>query len=191
MKVSRQVIMKADTFAVGDQIKVKLDGFGKFTATAQAITEKGTLFFMDDCVAKAQMNATNTNEGGFLASDLCRWMNTVLYAALPAKLRNRIVQDADGNFLTLPTYGQVFGCDNDDTWDQENIEIDQVQQLPLMKNRKNRVCDCNGDWCWYWLQNPLKKEMSSAHFAGVASRGSAGANGASNSAGVRPAFLIA
>ena len=191
MKVLRKVKMKVDTFAVGDQITVKLEGFGKFTATAQEVTEKGTLFFFDDCVAERPMNERNTNEGGFNASDLCKWMNTMLLAAFPAKIRNRMVQDASGNFVTLPTYGQVFGCDTDDEWDKENIVIDPVQQLPLMANRKNRVCDCNGDWCWYWLQNPLKQECSSASFADVSYFGTANYRSASGSRGVRPAFLIA
>ncbi len=188
MKVFRKVKTKTDTFSVGDQIIVKLDGFGKFTATAQKETENGILFFFDDCVAERPMNEKNNEE--FNASDLCKWMNTILLAAFPSKIKNRLMQDISGNFLTVPTYGQVFGCDAEDEWDKENIIIDSIQQLPLMANRKNRICDYKSDWCLYWLQNPLKQKCNSASFASVDSNGTVGYTKVSTSIGVRPAFTI-
>ena len=187
MKVKRTVTMKASNFEIGDQITVKLYGYGKFTATAHEITDKGTLFIFDDCVCAKPMNNENTNEGGYLESDLRKFVTQDLLKAFPDKLLARMVKDDNGDLLSIPTYGQIFGKDWDDEWDQKNIEIDQREQLPLMQKRKNRIADLNGEWCWYWLQNKLR---SSSDFAYVSGNGYADASGASGSRGVRPAFLI-
>jgi len=186
MKVKRTVTIKVRNFEVGDQITVKLPEYGKFTATAHEITDKGTLFIFDDCVCTRQMNEENTNEGGYLESDLRKFVTQELLKEFPDKLRMRMVKDDNGDLLSIPTYGQVFGKDWDDEWDQKNIEIDQREQLPLMEKRKNRIADLNNEWCWYWLQN---KARSSSAFARVGSYGNA-SDDASASHGVRPAFLI-
>lgn len=185
MKVKRTVTMNVNNFEVGDQITVKISEYGKFTATAHEITDKGTLLIFDDCVCKRRMNETNTNNGGFEKSELCGWMNTEFLCAFPDEIRSWMVADENDNYLTVPTYGQIFGKDWDDEWDQKNIEIDQREQLPLMEKRKNRIADLNGEWCW--LQNKLR---SSSCFAGVCDDGYAGYSDASTSGGVRPAFLI-
>lgn len=68
-----------------------------------------------------------------------------------------------------------------------NYEIDN-SQLSLFKLRHDLIVARNdaGDRWWYWLRNVV----SSSYFAHVASLGSAYCNGAANSGGVRPAFLI-
>ena len=185
--VERKEEVKTSRFLVGDKIKINLSGFGKFTATAHEITDKGTLIIFDDCVCKRRMNATDTNEGGFEKSELCSWMNAELLRAFPDEIRIRMVADENGNYLTVPTYGQIFGKDFDDEWDQANIEIDQREQLPLMKDRKNRIADLDGEWTWYWLQNVIR---SSTFFANVSGYGLADHDGASYVFGVRPAFLL-
>ena len=187
MKVKRTVTMKVNNFEIGDQITVKLSEYGKFTATAHEITDKGTLFIFDDCVCERPMNEENTNEGGYLESDLRKFVTQDLLKAFPDKLLARMVKDDNGDLLSILIYGQIFGKDCDDEWDQENIEIDQREQLPMMEKRKNRIADLNGKWCWYWLQN---KARSSSAFAGVSTGGYAGYAGASDSGGVRPAFII-
>ena len=187
MKVKRLFDTETENFEVGDKISIDLQGYGEFTATAHEITDKGTLIIFDDCVCKRRMNATDTNEGGFEKSELCSWMNAELLRAFPDEIRIRMVADENGNYLTVPTYGQIFGKDFDDNWDQANIEIDQREQLPFMKDRKNRIADLDGEWTWYWLQNVIR---SSPDFAGVAGNGRAYDNGASYVGGVRPAFLL-
>lgn len=61
MKVTRKVTFKTNEVCVGDQITVKLNGFGKFTATAQKVTDKGILFLFDEIIAKHPMNESETN----------------------------------------------------------------------------------------------------------------------------------
>lgn len=186
MKVARKVQFKTNEICVGDQIIVKLSGFGKFTATAQRVTDKGILFLFDEVIARHPMNETNinynkdTNEGGFDKSDMCRWLRETVLPAFPEKLRTRIRE------ITLPTYGEIFG--HDDFY--ENFEPDNDEQFELMKRRGNRVCDFEDDWCWWWLRNATKRSVSSACFATVGSHGGASYSAASNSPGVRPEFWL-
>lgn len=183
--VERKGEVKTSELLVGDKIKINLACLGEFTATVHEITRKGTLMIFDDCVCKRSMNETNTNEGGFEKSDLCSWMNTELLRSFPDEIRSRMVADENGNYLTVPTYGQIFGKDYPDDWHQANIEIDQREQLPLMKDRRNRIADLDGDYTWYWLQNVIR---SSASFASVNGIGVANCAGASFVGGVRPVF---
>jgi len=181
MKVLRKRELEVKNIRVGDQISIPLTGFGEFTATAQKITGKGTLFLFDDCVAEQPMNKKYTNKGGYEKSDLCKWIRDVLSVAFPENLINRI------DNLTIPTYGQMFGHDD---WYNDVMEPDDDEQLPLMKKRKNRIVDFNDDYEWYWLKNATKKEVSSSTFALVNIIGGAFCGSASYSFGVRPVFLL-
>lgn len=98
MKVLRKQEMETSNILVGDQIVIQLTGFGEFTATAQKITDKGTLFLFDDCVTEQSMNEKYTNKGGYEKSDLRKWINTILLEAFPEDIRNRISD------LSIPTY---------------------------------------------------------------------------------------
>lgn len=166
---------------VGDQIEVPLDGIGTFTATAHQITDEGILFIFNDCIACKQMNSNGGNKGGFEKSELIDWMGSTLYDAFPEELKKRL------RYITLPSYGQMFGHDE---WYEKAIEPDKDEQLPLMKIRKNRICTYENDNCWYWLRNATKKDYSSDSFANVDGDGDADWSGASADDGVRPAFLI-
>ena len=182
MKVLRKRALEVKNIKAGDQIIVQLTGFGEFTATAQKITEKGTLFLFDDCVTEQPMNNKNTNEGGYEKSDLCKWVNTILLKAFPKDMRNGISN------LSIPTYGQMFGHDD---WYDRVMAPDNDEQLPLMSKRKNRIADFNNTYEWYWLQNATKKEFSASHFANVYTSGLTFYATASASLGVRPAFVLA
>ena len=187
MKVLRKREVEVKNIQIGDQIIIPLAEFGEFTATAQKITDKGTLFLFDDCVVKQPMNnecankGNKGNKGGFEKSDLKKWIDNVLLPAFPDDLRSRIEN------LTIPTYGQIFGHD---IWYNDTLEPDNDEQFPLMTKRKNRIADFNNDYEWYWLQNATKKKVSAARFAGVGSLGYVSCSGASSYYGVRPVFLL-
>ena len=188
MKVLRKQETETSNIQMGDQIIIQLTGFGEFTATAQKITDKGTLFLFDDCVAEQPMNKKPTNEGAYEKSDLYKWINTVLLSAFPEDVRTRI------DNLTIPTYGQMFGHN---AWYALSIKPDGDEQLPLMKERKNRIADFNGNYEWYWMQNTMKsylgqhlKEVATFNFTYVDDRGYTSGIDASNSYGVRPVFLL-
>ena len=166
---------------VGDKIRLSMGDFGGFLATAQKVEGNRTLFMFDDCVAVRRMNVTNTNEGGFEGSNLCAWLETVLYPRFPDDIRNKI----EG--LGIPTYGMMFGHDD---WYREALEPDMDDQLPLMNVRKNRIVSYQNVPKWYWLRNASKNNISSATFAYVVYPGYASYAGASCSRGVRPIFWL-
>lgn len=171
-----------DDISEGDQIEIPLGNLGTFTATAQIITEDKVLFIFDDYVAKRPMNEDGGNVGGYDKSDLKKWIDTELYNMFPAVLKQRMTG------LSIPTLGEICGWD--DEWDRNHIEADGDGQLPLMKQRRNRVAYYNNDCAWGWLRNATKKEFSSAYFAFVSVNGGTNYSFASISCGVRPEFWL-
>lgn len=166
---------------VGDKTFMKLDGLGVFTATVHKVTDDKVMLIFDDYVAEKPMNATDTNNGGFEASDLNRWLHTEFVKALPYSIRARLTD------VTIPTVGEMFGWD--DKWNRDHFVADNDKQLPLMmKQRYNRVANYSIELCW--LRNATKKEFSSAYFALVRNYDSANCDRASNSHGVRPKIWL-
>ncbi len=182
IKVIRKYEKEVGNIQEGDQILIPLAEMGEFTATAYKVTDKGALFIFDEYVASRPMNKKDTNKGGFEKSDLKKWMDLVLFMAFPDWLRERITD------LSIPTVGEMFG--HEDEWDKEHFEPDTDEQLPLMKERKNRIAYLKNEWKWGWLRNAMKKEFSSAYFAFVLSNGYANYYDASYSGGVRPEFWL-
>ena len=182
MKVLRKQEIDTANIQVGDQMVIPLAELGEFTATAHKVTDEGVMFIFDDYVTSRPMNNRNTNKGGFEKSDLKKWMDTVLFMAFPEELRDKIYG------LTLPTVGQIVG--HEDEWDNKNLEPDIDEQLPLMKECKNRIACSEDQLAWGWLRNATKEEFSSADFAYVDYDGYANYLYASYSYGVRPEFWL-
>ena len=182
MKVLRKQEIETANIQVGDQVIIPLAELGEFTATAHRVTDEGVMFIFDDYVTRWPMNNRSTNKGEFEKSDLKRWMDTVLIMAFPEELRDKIYG------LTIPTVGQIVG--HEDEWDNKNLEPDIDEQLPLMKECKNRIACFEDQLTWGWLRNATKEEFSSACFAGVNNYGDAASTGASGSLGVRPEFWL-
>ena len=167
---------------VEDKTTIKLDGLGEFAATVHKVTDDKVMLIFDDYVAKRPMNESGTNKGGFEDSDLNKWLHTEFVKALPYSIRARLTD------VTIPTVGEMFGWD--DEWDRNHFEADNDKQLPLMKQKRNRVAYYNNECECGWLRNATKKEISSAFFAGVSLNGSTGYVYASTSFGVRPYGII-
>lgn len=131
------------------------------------------------------MNSDRTNKGGFNASDLCKWLKSDFLELFPDELKSHIKD------ISIPTYGQMFGHDNEfyEKFEPDNDE----QQFELMKDKKNRsFLDLNDYWCWCWLQNATKKEVSADYFARVCRHGSASCRNAGRDFGrvVLPVILL-
>lgn len=174
----------SNSYKVGDQIEINLDGFGVFdvfTATVQKVTEDSVIFMFDDCVTVMPMNGTYTNEGGYERSGLCYWINNVLGQAFPEEIRKKIMD------ISIPTYGQIFGHDK---FYNEHFESDNDEQFELMRKRSNRISDYKNKPEWFWLRNATKKETSASNFALVSGTGGAGYYNASCTGGVRPVFTL-
>ena len=182
MKALRKQKIETANIQVGDQIVIPLAELGEFTATAHKVTDEGVMFIFDNYITCRPMNNRSINKGGFEKSDLKKWMDTVLLMAFPEELRDKIYG------LTLPTVGQIVG--HEDEWDNKNLEPDSDEQLPLMKECKNRIACFEDGLTWGWLRNATKEEFSSAYFANVGLYGFTGYGDASNSCGVRPEFWL-
>lgn len=182
MKVLRKQEIETANIQVGDQIVILLAELGEFTATVHKVTDEGVMFIFDEYVTCRPMNNCSTNKGGFEKSDLKKWMDTVLFMAFPEELRDKIYG------LTIPTVGQIVG--HEDEWDNKNLEPDSDEQLPLMKECKNRIACFEDQLTWGWLRNATKEEFSSALFAFVSADGAASSYYASHSLGVRPEFWL-
>ena len=182
MKVLRKQEIDTSNIQVGDQMVIPLAELGEFTATAHKVTDEGVMFIFDDYVTRRPMNNRDTNKGDFEKSDLKKWMDTVLFMSFPEELRDKIYS------LTLPTVGQIVG--HEDEWDNKNLEADTDEQLPLMKECKNRIACFEDQLTWGWLRNATKEEFSSALFAFVSGYGNTVSYDASASYGVRPEFWL-
>lgn len=167
---------------VGDKTTIKLDGLGEFTATVHKVTDDKVMLIFDDYVTKRPINESGTNNGGFEASDLNKWLHTEFVKALPYSIRARLID------VTIPTVGEMFGWD--DEWDRNHFEADNDKQLPLMKQRRNRVAYYDNEYEFGWLRNKTKNVVSSAGFALVDGYGDADYYGASLSYGVRPEIWL-
>lgn len=167
---------------VGESIEIELDRYGKFSATLQKIEGNPFTFMFDDCIVLTSMNQEDTNKGGYRESYMERFLSTDVYNTFPEDIRKYLKE------VTLPTAGQIFGHDNE--WCNKYLVMDENEQFPLMKKRKNRIACFDDAVCWWWLQNPVKKEYSSANFAVVSAGGCTHAGNASNSDGVRPVFTL-
>lgn len=167
---------------VGDKTTIKMDGLGEFAATVHKVTDDKVMLIFDDYVAERPMNESGTNKGGFEDSDLNKWLHTEFVKALPYSIRARLTD------VTIPTVGEMFGWD--DEWDRNHFEADNDKQLPLMKQRRNRVAYYNNECECGWLRNATKKEFSSACFAYVNCGGTAFYDNASGSCGVRPEIWL-
>ena len=130
-------------------------------------------------------------EINYFNSDLRHALNGEILNRFPDEIRSHMVGMRIDNtdtfdLLRIPTEKEIFGenlCSTD--------EADTVTQFKGMKNRRNRITfqgSKTGAWEWYWLQNRVEDYASS--FARVGTNGYVYYNGASNSLGVRPAFLL-
>ena len=162
----------------GDKIRIKLSDGRKYTATAIDKNDERILFVFDECVARRSMNEEGGTEGGYLESDLRKYLTEEFYELLPKKIRARLLSDENGDKLYLLSLKEVCGCD-------DNFD-DCDGQLEYFKIRKNRIADFENGYSSWWL----RAVVSSAAFALVHYGGNAYSYSASTAFGVRPAFAI-
>jgi len=138
----------------------------------------------EDCLEKEYpMNSLNTNEGGYLKSDIRRILNTEIFNRFPNKIRKHMVSDYNGDFLRLLSKEEVFGK----TWDNKDAA---ELQIPAMKSRKNRIkfLGIDGDSAWWWLSTPCGSVAT--FFCPVCANGTAYYDSAGHALGLAPAFYL-
>lgn len=166
MKIMRKTEVLVDgerkCFKIGDQIHV-----GEYyTATCQKVGKNGAIFMFDQYLDKARMmNVKETNEGGYEASDLRKFLKEFATSSLFDGIREMMVPfKKTGDLLRIPTAEEVFGPEKA----HEYYEILSFKnQWPLMKDYYNRLAFRRHRDGWYkecgWLQN--KDKNSDSHFA--------------------------
>ena len=177
---------ESEKLHVGKVIDFQLASGEKAQYMVQRMDEDGCLCLLVDCLPKAYpMNKRNTNEGGYLASDLRNLMKGEILGLFPFEMCERMIPFANGDLLRLPTEKEIFGCN-----EYGKAEPESVQQFEPMKSRRNRIAFRGEDESleWYWLENEV--EDSAAAFASVNGNGNANYYLAGHAFGVRPAFKI-
>lgn len=171
MKVFRQTfteheITKVGDYNLGDKLKINLKGFGNFVATIQNISSDAIMCMFDEIIA------LHSHE------DVQEWLDNNVKTAFPDDLNVRSV--------TIPSYGQIFGWS--DYAIEQSLSKDYDKQLPLMENRKNRVCFFDGELCWWLVKN---KGIHFDDTCGIVdSYGDINITGSTFNEGVRPIFWI-
>lgn len=164
MKVIRKMEVIVDgkrkCFKIGDQIHV-----GEYyTATCQKVKKSGAIFMFDQYLDKTRMmNLNGTNEGGYEASDLRKFLKEFATSSVFDEICGMMVPfKKTGDLLRIPTAEEIFGPEESHEW-YEALSV--RNQWPLMKDRYNRIAF--GRENRYkgsgWLQN--KNENSDSYFA--------------------------
>ena len=133
------------------------------------------------------MNEDWTNEGGWLACDMRRYLNEEVIALLPDELVAAIKPRKFGeeeDKLWLFSEMEVFG---DHDWTEN--DHDRGFQFEYFKDRRNRIkVDEDGDASWWWERSPYGS--ASGSFCIVNSDGYADHYGANGAYGVCFGFYI-
>lgn len=179
----------------GDQIPVTLKT-GENVIFEATYDENDKLYFvLRDCLEDEHaMNKKLTNEGGWAASDMRRYLNKTIFALLPDDLQaviaptkiaqiidNERVECEDNLFLISKT--QAFGKGDWTEYEPDDTHLD------IFKTERDRVKECGntGTWFW-WLRSPLAS--SSADFCIVSNIGISCSISADGSYGVAFGFCI-
>jgi hypothetical protein len=187
--------------------RIVVSGFNTFKGSGDTeVTKNHILFTFRNIVAKARMNATDTNTGGYPATDFRIWLEGAngdgsgsFAAGLKAVLGGndplltiRKLLSTKGNWAWVnctvwpPSDDEVFGSA---TWSESNYGDGVKVQFPIyQKSSIYRVKRYNGSRDWWWESSP---HASAASFCHVGSNGHAHAHIASAVGGCAPAFCVA
>ncbi len=175
----------AETLNTGDIITADLkDGTTIRIAVAGINTyaENEVVFAFKDILPEEHyMNEHCTNEGGYEASDMAKYLDMDIFALLPDDLQE-VIKERRGHKLWLFSRREVFGEDG------RYICPDKDVHLPYYKEAENRVKTRNGNTDWWWLASP--SAANTTYFANVDDYGYSYYYYAYTSFGVAPGFCI-
>lgn len=175
----------ADLLNVGDIISVVLKNGEKMRIAVAGINtykENEVLFAFKDILSKeAPMNEDWTNEGGYEASQMAKYLDTEIFDLLPDDLQE-VIKERRGHKLWLFSRREVFGKDGHYICPEDDVHI------PYYQDSENRIKLRDGDPDWWWLASPYAAHT--ATFCCVSCFGYSDSYGASISLGVAPGFCI-
>ena len=214
-----------DTYNLGDTRSIDMGSFGTYTiriANTTTPTECSTEGFSQtacgvvlefvDVITTHVMNSTNTNEGGWPASELITYVNNDIYNALPSAIKNAIIDTTvvsghgsttgETNFtstdkLYLLSTHEVWedvdgntssGLDYLDTAYNNTRQLDYYKGLNVTTSNYSSAIKKNGTSnSWWWLRSAYSNNTNA--FGNVSNSGYW--NSYSVASGVSPAFRIA
>ena len=192
------------TLTTGESVRMELAGIDTYFGY-QSNNNHRLYFISRDCLATAYaMNSTNTNTGGFPASELKTTLNTTIFNTLPADLRAVIKADKrlcstkgswawqEDQKLWLPSEVEVWGHN---TWSEIGSSNGCGVQFPIFTGSLRHICKGKGkgkaeqgirtDW---WCDSAYA--VNTQGFCEVYSGGSAGSVNASLTIGVPICFTV-
>lgn len=179
-------------FEIGDEISdtLKTGEEVVFVVVGKDMYQSGDVIFgLKDCLKDTHcMNPEWTNEGGWTASDMRKYLSTEVFEQLPddlqAIIKPRMIQDSFDR-IWLFSEMEIFG---DEDWTEK--DADRGAQMPYFKRTGNRVKGLGKDGpanSW-WERSP--RATYSNLFCYVNSIGGAYASAASYSRGVAFGFCV-
>ena len=195
--------------------RIEIAGFNTYKGMGSTENNKNhILFVFRNIIAKARMNATDTNVGGYPSSEMRIWLegangdgSGVLATKLKEQLGgdylykvNKIFPTDNGNYnwanasLFIPTELEIFGIP---LYGSEGVYESGKRSgyatpvhFPIyQKSYARRIKRWNGSRDWYFEATPYSG--SSATFTSVDSYGGSYGNTASAVGGCAPAFCVA
>lgn len=187
-------------FAIGDSfvdgnIHWRIHGkktFPKWALDGSAGETPNTITCLpDEALGTHRYNSSNTNIGGYAASEMPSYLESTILPQLSAGLRSyiketQIYENNKGAWavvkrkMRIPT---IIECIGNQGWaDQYSGGI--CSQLPLMRANRHRI-----KTYWYWCLDPVASNTTL--FCGISNAGNSGYNGASFTDGsVRPEIVL-
>ena len=208
-------------YAVGDEKEIDLGNFGKHivrisntsacTNGETSETACGFVIEFTDIINNQKMNSSNTNVGGWPATEIRTYLNETIYNALPSSLQNVITATSvisshgktagESNFkstdkLYLLSTKEIWGKTDTtnaigaDTAENETKQLDYYKNQGVSTANYSAVIkkyqEKNASW---WLRSGYS--FSTYYFFSVYPAGNWANTNAATSTGISPAFRIA
>jgi hypothetical protein len=187
-------------------LRIVISGFNTYKHMGSTENAKNHIVFtFENCPLTKRMNATNTNTGGYAASEMRTYLEGGFLAGLVEALGHDYLYSVrryisnKGSYaelnakIFLPTEIEVYGMQiNGDELGDSATDYQYVNpvQLPIFRDSyKHRIKRYNGSRQWYFLSTPYSAD--SASFCLVYSYGRAGSGSAVSAGGCAPVFCAA
>ena len=202
-------------YNIGDTKTVSLSGIGNMdfeiadfnhdylSGSTSAQTAGITLITKNLLYTNYQMNSSNTNNGGFPASQLYQTLSTTIFNALPAELRNvtktiykwygtgNATSNGQwfGSKIWIPLEYEVFGSSTYAPTTEQSTG--NARKYPVFTDNASRIKRMNngaGSAYYYWLASPVRSNTN--RFVIVDGGGTVNSIGATGSYGVALGLCI-
>ena len=174
-----------------DGIKFEALDIPKTEVIVSHVFDDGKIAFQfEDVLFFSAINPTATNEGGFQASTLSKYLNNHFLPYVFSGVIEKLNQNIHGQRVTPPTVYEVYG-DDEEGCDVKAVNwSDEPMQHDFFKKIKNRIRTYDNDTKWWWLSVPYRASNTTS-FAYVYSHGYANYGTANTTGGgVAPCFCV-